>query len=760
MWKTKLKKNNFNNPFWLFLALVVVSFSQAQTEIFKASDSLKVGVVLSGGGAKGLAHIGALRVIEEAGVKVDYIAGTSMGAIIGGLYASGYSPRQMDSIFETTNFTRLIRDELPREARTFFEKKESEKYAITLPFDNYKLSIPSGLSKGQNVFNFFAQLTAHVETRDFNELPVPFFCMATDLETGKQVLLDQGLLPQAMLASGAIPSLFRPIIIDEKLLTDGGVANNYPVAELRERGADIIIGVDVQDTLYSRERMKSATDILTQIGNFTTIKAMRGKRKQTDVFIRPDINAYSVLDFDKGEQIIKNGEIAARVFFEELKEIAAIQQKQSHSRERIHIRPKKEIEIRDILIKGNEDYPRSYIRGKLKLSQNETATFSEINSGLNNLSSTRNFDHINYKLIPTDDGRYDFELEVQESKENTLLRFGAHYDDLYKTGFLVNFTRKSMLTTNDIFSLDLVVGDNLRYQMNYFVDKGRYWSIGFSSRYNEFQKNVDFAFINQNTGGVFENGDINKIQLINRDFTNRLYVETYLNKEFKFGLGIEQKLLRAQTETILNDPNDDANTIIEESNLVSNYGYLRYDTLNDKFYPTSGFSFYGDFHLYWFSFLADVNIDQFSIAKGEMKYVHPISEKFAVGIYSELGFRIGNEDLAGLNFFLGGFGNMPINNIRPFYGYDFISLSGNSYIKGGIDLQYEFYPKNYFLAHANFANVDNNILSTGEWFSSPDFTGYALGYGVKTIVGPIDLKYSYSPELKSSIWYFSLGYRF
>jgi NTE family protein len=755
-----MKATQKNNFFAVIVALFCFSNTQGQNFHFSEKDSIKVGVVLSGGGAKGLAHIGALRVIEEAGVKIDYIAGTSMGAIIGGLYASGYSPNQLDSIFEATNFSTLIRDDLPREAKTFFEKKESEKYGISLPFDGFKLSIPSGLSKGQNVFNFFAQLTAHIQVENFSEMPIPYFCMATDLETGEQVILDQGSLPQSMLASGSIPSVFRPILINDRLLTDGGVINNYPVEEMRSKGVDIIIGVDVQDELYTREKLNSALEIMSQINHYRMINAMRYKKDLTDVMISPDITNFSVLGFDKGAMIIANGEKAAREKLTVLEEIASIQLQNKHAHERMHIRPKEEVFINEIFIKGNNDYPRGYVRGKLKLDQNEKITFTEINKGLNNLSATRNFNHINYRLIPVAKDTYDFELEVQESNENTLLRFGVHYDDLYKSGILLNLTRKSIFTTNDIFSIDLVAGDNLRYQLDYFVDKGRYWSIGFSSRFNQFQRNVDFSFVNQTIGGVFENTNINKIQIVNQDLTNRLYLETYLNKEFKFGLGLEQKFLNAKTETITNNTSDDVETIIEEFNLLSSYAYLHYDTLDDLFYPTKGFSFYSDFNLYWFSFLSDVNVSQFSIVKSEVTYVHPIGNKWAISYSTELGFRIGNEDLAGLNFFLGGFGNKPINNLRPFYGYDFISLSGNSYIKAGVDIQYEFIPKNYLIGHANYAHIGNHILSSGDWLSSPDFSGYALGYGVKTLFGPIDVKYSYSPELKSSIWYFSLGYRF
>src|SRR5690606_19843473 len=214
----------------------------------------KIGLVLSGGGAKGFAHIGVLKVIDSLNIKVDYIAGTSMGAIIGSLYASGYSGKQLDSIFSSLYFDDVINDNLPRSAKTFYERDNSERYAVTLPFNNFKLKLPSALSRGQNVFNLLSKLTLHVtDISDFDQLPIPFFCVATDVETGKAIILDQGNLAQAVTASGAFPSLFQPVIIDDRVLIDGGVINNYPIDELKVKGMDVIIGVDVQDGLAKRE---------------------------------------------------------------------------------------------------------------------------------------------------------------------------------------------------------------------------------------------------------------------------------------------------------------------------------------------------------------------------------------------------------------------------------------------------------------------------------------------------------------------------
>ena len=196
-----------------FLLISAVCYSQEKQP--------KVGLVLSGGGAKGFAHIGVLKEIDKAGVHIDYIGGTSMGAIIGGLYAAGYSGEQIEKIALETDFISMLRDELPRNSETFFEKEFGEKTAITLPVINGTIALPKAVSKGQNILNFLLELLEPIEgIDDFSKLPTPFFCIATNVETGALVLLEKGSLPLALRASGSFPTLLNPVVLDNKLLVD------------------------------------------------------------------------------------------------------------------------------------------------------------------------------------------------------------------------------------------------------------------------------------------------------------------------------------------------------------------------------------------------------------------------------------------------------------------------------------------------------------------------------------------------------------
>lgn len=734
------------------LCLTSLSFGQEVP-----SKDIKVGLVLSGGGAKGLAHIGALKTIDSLGVKIDYVAGTSMGAIVGSLYAAGYSGKQLDSIFKDLDFEKLISDDIPRASKTFYERENSEKYAITLPIKKMKIQLPSALSRGQNVYNLFSKLMLHVSAiNNFEDLPIPFFCIATDIETGEKVMLDKGSLPQAIAASGALPTLFQPVTIDGKILTDGGVVDNYPVEDLRAKGMDVIIGVDVQDDLMSKEDLGSATDILMQINNFRTIKDMRVKSKLTDIYIKPDITAFNLVSFDEGQQIIKNGELAA---LEHLEVLTQLKRKQKpRVRNTLKIEAVDSIKINAIHIEGLDKYTRSYVLGKLKLKSGEKVSYEDFNRGVNNLIATNNFDSFQYDFQPYNDG-YLLRTYVKESDAKTLFRFGVHYDDLYKSAALVNLTQKRILFNNDVASLDVGLGDNIRYNFEYFIDKGFYWSIGINSRYNTFHKNINASLFFEDSELLAEG--INKIDVELSDFTNQFFVQTLFRRDFSLKIGAEHKRLNITSETILDENSEDDRTVFEKSDFFSVFGELKFDTYDNKYFPNKGFYFDGDFQVFLSSSDYNNDFSQFSYAKGDVGYAFSIFKDFSFNIGSQAGFKIGEDSNNSLSFALGGYGNNFINNFISFYGYDYISLTGNSFIKGMASLDYEFLKKHHLNIAANYANVGDGIFEdTEEWLDAPDFSGYALGYGLETFFGPVEIKYTWSPETKDSKWFFNLGFWF
>ncbi|MBT8268613.1 MAG: patatin-like phospholipase family protein [Bacteroidia bacterium] len=735
------------------LIILILAFS-AWSGSAQDLDDPKVGLVLSGGGAKGFAHIGVLKVIDSIGLKVDYVAGTSMGAVIGALYASGYSGKQLDSIFNTTDFDELIGDEIPRASKSFFERQNDERYAISLPFDKFKIQLPSAISRGQNVFNLLSRLTLHVSHIDnFKELPIPFFCIATNIETGEEVILDKGSLPQAIEASGAFPSLFQPVEIDGKLLIDGGVLNNYPVEKLRAKGMDLIVGVDVQDELAVREELRSAPDILLQINNFRTIKAMKEKSGKTDIYIKPDIKDFTVISFSQGGQIIENGKKAALGKQTELAELAAKQKLKPINRKNIIIADS--LKINELIINEDANYPRSYIMGKLKFKAGEKISYKKFKKGINNLVATDNFKSLLYDFQPEGDG-YRLSTHLKQSENSAFIKLGVHYDDLYNSAALLNLTKKRLLFSNDALSLDVILGDNVRYNFDYFLDKGFYWSIGLRSRYNEFHKNIIAGLIL--SPDQIEQTGLNKLDIELSDWTHQFFLQTLFRRDFALSLGLEQKHLKIISETFVED--QDKETTFENSDFLSAFGQLKFDTFDNKYFPGKGFLFDGDFHWYLSSSDFNNNFSPFSIAKANIGYAFKPATNFSVTLGSQGGFKIGEDSNNSLNFALGGYGNDLINNFIPFWGYDFISITGNSFVKGYINLDYQWLKNHHMLFSANYSNTGDDIFENGEWITNPDFSGYGIGYAIETLIGPVEARYSWSPETGRAIWFFNLGFWF
>tara|TARA_B110001469_G_scaffold86845_1_gene82262 strand:- start:5396 stop:7618 length:2223 start_codon:yes stop_codon:yes gene_type:complete len=714
----------------------------------------RVGLVLSGGGAKGFAHIGVLKTLDSLGVRVDYVAGTSMGAVIGGLYASGYSGKQLDSIISAANFDLLITDAVPRKSKTFYERKNAEKYALSLPFSNFKIHLPSSISRGQNVFNLLSKLTLNVNgIDDFSKLPVPFYCIATDMKTGKEVVLDRGNLAQAIAASSALPTLYQPVTLDNKLLMDGGIVNNYPIIGLESKDLDIIIGVDVQDGLLTINKLESVSNILIQIGNFRIAEEMIGKSKLTDIYIKPKVSEYSIVSFKDGGEIIRKGQTAVSPHLEELKKIAKAQ---NFTKTEASIPETQKIKINDISISGLNKYTASYVRGKLRFRTGETISFDDFSKGVNNLVATNNFDSFLYKFSPADQG-YNLSAKVTEAKNTTFVKFGVHYDPLYKSAALLNLTKKQLIFKNDVLSLDFILGDNTRYNFDYYIDKGFYWSVGINSKYIGFD---NFT----NPAGLIDEGmypGIDKIQMTFSEFTHQIFAETLIKKDLALKIGLELKDLKITTnDNVFLSVFDNSEYRIEDGEFYSLFGSLKIDTIDNKFFPTSGFLFEGNFKFYFASSDFRDDFNELTIFKSQISKAFKIADKLSMNVSTEGGFKVGSSDTKILHFGLGGYGSNYFNNYSTFYGYDYFSLNGNSFVKIASTLDYEFINNHHFNFSANFANIGDDIFLNSDWFESALYEGYSIGYGLETIFGPIELKYNWSGGSNESGFYVNVGYWF
>ncbi|WP_308760712.1 patatin-like phospholipase family protein [uncultured Bacteroides sp.] len=280
-----------------------------------AQDRPKVAVVLSGGGAKGTAHIGALKVIEEAGIPIDYVVGTSMGAIVGGLYSIGYTPQQLDSMVNAQNWKFLLSDAPNPKDVLLDDRLKSERYVLSIPFSLKSANISdAGIIKGRNLARLFSTLTdGYQDSVNFNRLPIPFACVSENLVDGSEVVFHEGILATAMRSSMSIPGVFVPVDLNGMVLVDGGMVNNYPVDVALGMGADYIIGVDVQSPLLKASGLKSLKDIFGQIINLQGERKYRENLRKTDVLIKVDVSGYSAASFTKEaiDTLIVRGERAA-----------------------------------------------------------------------------------------------------------------------------------------------------------------------------------------------------------------------------------------------------------------------------------------------------------------------------------------------------------------------------------------------------------------------------------------------------------------
>ena len=288
----------------------------------------KIGLVLSGGGARGAAHVGVIKVLEELRVPIDFITGTSMGSIVGGLYASGMSTADLEATMSTLDWADAFRDQIDREDRSFRRKRDDDLYLVKQPagLNKGKITLPTGILTGQKVDLLLKSLTLPVsKVSDFDELSIPFRAVATDIVTGEAVVLGSGDLAIAMRASLSIPAFFEPVDIDGKFLVDGGVANNLPIDVARQMGADLIIAVDISTPLQGRETLNSVFSVTAQLTGILTRRNTEAQIEtltEDDVLIVPDLTDISSQDFDRAVETIPIGLEATRRHSGELEQLA------------------------------------------------------------------------------------------------------------------------------------------------------------------------------------------------------------------------------------------------------------------------------------------------------------------------------------------------------------------------------------------------------------------------------------------------------
>jgi len=695
----------------------------------------KVGLVLSGGGAAGVAHIGVIKVLEEAGIPIDYVAGTSMGSLIGGFYAMGYTAAEMETLVRSIDWESLMADMIPREYMTFEYKSKLEKYFYNFPINQGRLQLPSGLIAGTNITNFLAGLTwPAYQIRNFEQLPRPFLCIGADITNGQEVVLTSGNLHDALRASMAIPTVFTPVEANGALLIDGGFLNNFPADHLKKMGADIIIGVDVQRDLYKKSDLNSVITILRQIGTLTREDINARNRLLCDVLIRPITPGASTLTFGMADSIIRQGEREARAEWVSIKKLADQLISKSNGTE-MKLVPLPKIDslfIREIAFTGLQKNDPDFILARMNLDFPAWHTPDDLYKAIQQAYGTNEFANITYQIDPATDG---VRLTIRtEEKEQNLVHVGLHFDNLFNASLLARIDYRNLLKTGDQFALDIQLGENPNLQASYFFLYHKKQQYGVLTEYGRLKA---YEYVNNRivSSEIFRTGTI--------DFVMR---STWRDR-FAATVGIQGEL--AWITPNIGDWQFES----YNSKMINFYVQLKKDNFNRIPYPTKGDK----------AEITIKEVNNFTKAGNKPAFVFDmryriafeVTPRFSIQPSVFTSFAFGDSIPYPYRSYIGGLGYFH-KSVVPFAGMDYMERASNHAIVLRTDFQYRFRPNHFFTLKLNTGKSFNTFDQFS--YASSNLAGMGLTYGYTSPVGPLEVTLMGSTTSKKPILFINLGY--
>jgi NTE family protein len=725
----------------------------------------KIGLVFSGGGAKGLAHIGVLKVLEEAGIRPDYITGTSMGSIIGGLYALGYTADELSQMNENADWEKLLSDRIALNKIVMEEKYESKRYLFSFPIRNYKFKLPSGLIEGQQLESFFGDLVWPLpEQESFDNFPIPFHCMAVDMISGETIEFDSGNFAETIRASMSIPSVFAPKRIDSLLLVDGGVTKNFPVEEVRRMGADYVIGVYVGfSENVTAEDLFSLTDLLTRATSLTGINDAKMQLKNVDLLIVPDLEGYGASDFMKAKKIELKGEGAARLKEDELKKIAEKFDLDYSPVSKFDL-PEK-ILINKIKVENIRFIKKDFVIGQSGLIEGNYISNKELNDAIDKIYGTYYFNKVTYRLIKNSDNSYDVILKLKE-RTRAFLNLAPSFDNMLGVGVATNLTLRNYLipSSQAIATVNIAENPGARFELNkYFGSK---------------QRLIINTFFHWNLNDLpfYVNGyDMGQYDRTTTDFGFGIKYSIGLNRQIGTNLMYEYNRFK---------PHENLKTYLVEENLeyyqISSYSYNAYykvNTTDDLYFPRKGVKLDIEYK-YGFSQTPEynngndytidesifpVNLTDFSSLYLNIDfYINPF-EPIIVNLGTTMGTTTSEKNLSGL-YMVGGSHFDSRYNYIPFAGLNYgeIMAQNVAIVRAGIDVEVL---QNLFLSFDANIGIDSDTAEgIYEFVKDSPFESYMKGmsFGLKfnSIIGPIQLKIADNDFDNTIRWYLSLGYPF
>ena len=662
----------------LFLILWMPIFLLAQ------EAPKKIGLALSGGGAKGIAHIGVLRVLEDAGIRPDYITGTSIGSVMGGLYAIGYSVDEMERLALELDWNYYFNDELKRTDLPIEERYNSDRYQLKLGLENGSVQLPKGFIQGQKMGLLLSKLTfpAH-GIHDFDQFKIPFRCVATDAETGDAVVLKSGSLAKAMRASMSLPSIFEPMELNDKLLIDGGVVRNLPVIEALDMGADIVIAVDITSPLYKKEELVSLVQVLEQTSSYKLAESVAIQKQLADVVISPNIEGIGTLDFEKGDTLLHLGRQAAEKMLPEL--YSLINRRDSLVADYVAVPTI--CKVCNVQMRGIEEKKQNTVTKRLQMRTTKEYELTEIENRIKQLFGSQFFKDAYYELIPAEEG-YELKIDATE-KSGEYLRLSANYDSDLKAALLLNATFRNRLLKGSKLSVDFKLSENPLLLADYqvYTSTQPNFGIHLQGKFNHFP--LDFY--------DFEGGVEEITGMYHYHAGLELFSSFRNSSLLSYGIGLERY---AQRENLF---------IGDEEALGTNQyfaflGYL-WDTYDRQQYPREGmyFSLQGKQELgssIRFPLGQEENLLASFRRSAQLDFsmILPVGDRLAVQWYNHAGlveFRESDLPNNFLNLFYLGRSIPEESSHVEFFGLDYMELPVSSYWLSGLRMRAEV-QKNVF----------------------------------------------------------------
>jgi len=709
----------------LILVIYLLCFNFIFSETI---NNKKIGLVLSGGGAKGFAHIGLLKVLDEEKIPIDYVVGTSMGSIIGALYSMGYSALEIENIVLTRDWLSYFDDTISRKNELIENKEDKDKYALSLVKENWRLNLPKGAIKGQSIDKVLEELFLNAkDIKDFSQLPIPFACVATDAATGKEVVFTKGYLTDGIRASMSLPGLLDPVEIDGKLLLDGGLANNFPASVALDLGADYLIGEEVLGDLKKKEELDSAIVIMDQALAYKRVDVTNLEKKKIGILVLPDINQYNIFSFSKAKEIIDAGEKAAREKINELKKL--------RNKEKFEYIKSKKLEtnnnflIENINISGNKKLDANMIFKMLGLELPRQMKVEDFNEIIDNLYNSRLFSKVNYKVIGT-----TLDIKVEEQFDNEL-KVGFNYNDTTKGELFLKIINKGSKLYGNKSSLEFLLGKDevIKLQNMWYVGPIKKLGISLNTNYSNVENYA--LIVNKN-----KISDYN-VSILSLD----LMLGSFLSNSQMLALGIKKEYLDIESNTI------NVNNELNEAKLDYALVYFKYllDTIDDKYYPKEGAYFEGQLNYY-----SGDNLKKLEFSNYKLKFNKPIklSENLILNVGAE---KIQTDKVYNSPAYVPALGGMyNRQNSIIFWGLHPSEYRTDQIFAGFGEFLYKLDSTKYIVTRINYAS-----LNPYEKYTANSIFGGGIGIGIKTPIGPIQLILSQSNK-EDLMGYLNLGYNF